>query len=61
MVLLDDRSKGVRLELEQRGRSTRLTLVLSSVSREEREFAGVSLRVFAELLALRLPGRTVKG
>lgn len=57
MVLLDDRSKGVRLELEQRGRLTRLTLELSSASREEREAAAVSLRVFSELLALRLPGR----
>ncbi len=57
MVLLDDRSKGVRLELEQRGRVTRFVLELSGATREERERAAVSLRVFAELLALRLPGR----
>lgn len=57
MVLMDDRSKGVRLELEQRGRLTRFSLELSSATREEREAAAVSLRVFSELLALRLAHR----
>jgi hypothetical protein len=58
MVLVDDRSKGVRLEVEQRGRLTRLTLELTNAQREQREGAAVSLKVFAEMLALRLPGRS---
>lgn len=57
MVLLDDRAKGVRLEVEQRGRLTRFTLDLSFVQREQREAVNVALRVFAEMVALRLPGR----
>lgn len=57
MVLLEDAGSGVRLEVEQRGRWTRFELTLTGAPRDEREAAAVSLRVFAELLAHRLPGR----
>lgn len=61
MVLLDDRSKGVRLVLEQRGTLARFTLELPGASREQREAVAVSLRVFCEMLALRLVGRPHSG
>lgn len=61
MVLLDDRAKGVRLEVEQRGRLTRLTLSLLDAPGEQREAAAVSLQTFSEMLALRLPGRSLSG
>lgn len=61
MVLLDDRSKGVRLEVERRGKAALFTLRLSFVAHEQVDSVNASLRVFAEMLALRLPGRTVKG
>lgn len=57
MVLMDDRAKGVRLEVEQRGRLTRWTFELTSAQRDEREGVAVALRTFAEMVALRLPGR----
>lgn len=60
MVLMDG-SKGVRLEVEQRGRLTRFSLEFSNAPREERESAAVSLRVFSELLALRLVDRSHHG
>lgn len=57
MVLMDDRAKGVRLEVEQRGRLTRFSLEVSGAPRDEREGVAVALRTFAEMVALRLPGR----
>lgn len=61
MILLDDRTKGVRLELEVLGSAARFTLELPSAPRENREAAAVSLRVLVEAIAHRLPGRSIVG
>jgi hypothetical protein len=54
MVLLENGSVGVKLEVEVRGPRTRYSLEVSRTTREQRDWAAQSLIAIADLLAGRL-------